>query len=229
VRTRRAVREPRSGDLVKIGILGSGDVGQALGRGFARHGHDVCVGSRTPQSEKLQAWLKETPGKASTGTFAQAAAHGELVVLATLGAAVEEVIDLAGVGAFAGKVVLDATNPLDFSKGMPPGLFVGTTDSLGERVQRKLPRAQVVKCFNTVSNTQMIDPKFTEGAPQMFICGNDADAKKRTDALLRDLGWPGSLDVGDIEGARWLEALVPLWVRAGVTLNAWSHAFKVVQ
>jgi 8-hydroxy-5-deazaflavin:NADPH oxidoreductase len=211
----------------RVGILGSGDVGKQLGRGFAQHGFDVMLGSREPA--KLDTWRKETKGKVSTGSFAQAAAHGEFVILALHGAAVEAALDLAGVQNFAGKLVLDATNPLDFSHGMPPGLFLGTTDSLGERVQKKLPQAKVVKCFNTVGNAKMIDPKFKEGVPPMLICGNDAGAKKQTDALLREVGWPGAMDVGGIEGARWLEAIVPLWVRAGQVLNTYEHAFKVVR
>jgi 8-hydroxy-5-deazaflavin:NADPH oxidoreductase len=213
--------------MSKVGILGSGDVGKQLGRGLAKHGFDVMLGSRDPA--KLEPWRKETKGKVSTGTFAQAAAHGSFVILALSGAATEAAIDLAGGKNFAGKLVIDATNPLDFSKGMPPTLFVGTTDSLAERVQRKLPDAKVVKCFNTVSNTRMVDPKFRDGTPPMLICGNDAGAKKHTEEVLRELGWPGALDVGGIEGARWLEALVPLWVRAAQVLNTYEHAFKVVQ
>jgi predicted dinucleotide-binding enzyme len=209
---------------VKVGILGSGDVGQALGRGLAKHGHDVMLGTR--DAAKLAAWRKESGGK--VGSFAEAAHHGEVVVLALLGEATEGVLDAVGPAPFAGKLVLDATNPLVFPEKGPPGLFVGTSDSLGERVQRKLPDARVVKCFNTVSNAQMIDPRFEGGAPRMLVCGNDAAAKRRTEELLRSLGWPGALDCGDITGARWLEALVPLWVRAGATLGTWTHAFKVV-
>jgi 8-hydroxy-5-deazaflavin:NADPH oxidoreductase len=211
----------------RVGILGSGDVGKQLGRGLAKHGFDVMLGSRDPA--KLESWRKETRGKVSTGTFAQAAAHGDFVILALNGAATESAIDLAGAKNFSGKLVIDATNPLDFSHGMPPGLLFGTTDSMGERVQRKLPNAKVVKCFNTVSNVKMVDPKFAEGTPPMLICGNDAEAKKRTEAILRELGWPGAMDVGGIDGARWLEALVPLWVRTSQVLNTWEHAFKVVR
>jgi len=210
----------------KVGVLGSGDVGKQLGRGFAKHGYDVMLGSRDPK--KLEAWRKETTGKVSTGTFAQAASHGSIVILATNGAGTEAALDLAGANNFAGKLVLDASNPLDFAHGMPPGLLFGTTDSLGERVQRKLPDAKVVKCFNTVSNVRFIDPKFKAGTPPMLICGNDAAAKKRAEEVLRDLGWPGAFDVGGIEGARWLEALVPLWVRAAQVMNTYEHAFKVV-
>lgn len=211
----------------KVGILGSGDVGKQLGRGFAKHGYDVMVGSRDPA--KLESWKKETSGRVSTGTFAEAAAHGAIIIVATSGVGTESALDLADVKNFSGKLVLDASNPLDFSHGFPPGLLLGTTDSLGERVQRKLPNAKVVKCFNTVSNVRMIDPKFKEGTPPMMICGNDADAKKATEAILRDLGWPGAFDAGGIESARWLEALVPLWARASEVMNTYEHAFRIVR
>jgi hypothetical protein len=162
------------------------------------------------------------------GSFADAARFGEIVILATNGAGTESALDLAHPKNFEGKLVLDATNPLDFSSGAP-GLFVGVSDSLGERVQRKLPKAHVVKCFNTVSNGQMIDPKFAQGAPNMLIAGNDAAAKKQAELFLTSVGWPGAIDVGDISGARWLEALVPLWVRVAESAGGtWQHAFKVV-
>ncbi len=210
----------------KIGVLGSGVVGKRLSEGLAKHGYDVVIGSRDPK--KLDAWRREGKSKVRTGTFAQAAAHGSVVIVAISGSGAEAAIDLARPSNFSGKLVLDATNPLDFSHGMPPGLLFGTTDSMGERIQRKLPDAQVVKCFNTVSNVRMVDPKFKEGTPPMLICGNDT-SKKRTEKILKDLGWPGALDVGGIEGARWLEALVPLWVRAAQALDTWQHAFKAVR
>ncbi|HTP54696.1 MAG TPA: NAD(P)-binding domain-containing protein [Thermoplasmata archaeon] len=211
----------------RVGIIGSGDVGKQLGRGFARHGYEVKIGTREPA--KLDAWKKEVGASASVGSFADAAQFGDVVVLATNGAAAESALDLAGPAHFSGKLVLDATNPLDMSHGMPPTLFVGTTDSLGERVQRKLPGAHVVKCFNTVGNGSMVDPKPAGIHPRMLICGNDAGSKTRAEAILRELGWAGAIDVGGIEGARWLEALVPLWVRAGIALNAWDHMFQVVR
>ncbi|MGP8078434.1 MAG: NADPH-dependent F420 reductase [Thermoplasmata archaeon] len=211
----------------RVGILGSGDVAKQLGRGFAKHGYEVMLGTREPA--KLDAWKKEVGSKASVGSFAQAAAFGEIAILATHGAGTEPAIDLAGAASFGKKIVLDATNPLDFSHGMPPGLFVGTTDSLGERVQRKLPEAKVVKCFNTMSNVRMVDPKFESGPVRMLICGNDGAAKKRTEEILRELGWAGVLDIGGIDGARWLEASVPLWVRAGQALNTFEHMFQVVR
>lgn len=211
---------------MKVGILGSKDVGQALARGIARHGHEVMIGTREPK--KLEAFAKQA--KVKVGSFAEAAKHGDVVILAVKGEVAEAAVGLAGPTSFGEKLVLDATNPLDFSKGMPPGLLLGTTDSLGERVQKMIPRAKVVKCFNTVPNSVMVDPAFKENVP-MLICGNDAEAKKRTEAFLKSLGWPGVLDVGGIDGARWLEALVPLWVRAGAALDLFgkgSWAFKVV-
>jgi len=206
--------------------LGSGVVGQALGSGFASRGHEVMIGSRNPGSDKLKAWVTKAGKKGSTGTFAQAAAFGTTLVLATLGGAAEEAIDLAGPSNFQGKLLIDVTNPLDFSKGMPPGLLFGTTDSLGERIQRKLPGAKVVKCFNTVGNSHMVDPTYRD--LEMLICGNDKAAKDAVRKILAEFGWKGAIDVGGIEGARWLEALVPLWVRVGIALNNWNNVFKVL-
>lgn len=210
----------------RVGILGSGDVAKSLGRGFARLDYDVRLGSREPS--KLDDWKREVGARASAGTLAEAAEHGELLAVATHGSGTEAAIDLAGPQRFAGKLVLDTTNPIEFS-GSSPGLFLGRTDSLGEHVQRRLPDAKVVKCFNTVGNQQMVDPKFASGPPRLWICGNDADAKRATEAILKEFGWAGAFDVGGIDGARWLEAVVPLWFRAGVALNTWEHVLQVVR
>jgi predicted dinucleotide-binding enzyme len=214
---------------MRVGIIGSGDVGRALGRGFAAKGHDVMIGSRTPSSEPLSAWKAESGGRRSTGTFAQAARHGEVLVLAVHGVAAEAAIDLAGPSNLAGKLLIDATNPLDFSHGMPPALFTPPGDSLGERVQRRAPAAKVVKCFNIVPNSLMVDPNVPGGPPDMIICGNDPAAKEQLVGILRSFGWAGAIDIGGIEGARWTEALVPLWVRVCGALNNWNVAFKVLQ
>ncbi len=214
--------------VMRVGILGSGVVGQTLGTGFAEHGHDVQIGSKTPDKPELVAWKKATPGKVSTGTFAEAAQHGEVVVLACLGTASEEVIALAGPEHFDGKVLIDATNALDFSHGPPPGLFVGMTDSLGERHQRKLPGSRVVKCFNIVPANVMTHPAIHGASPTMIIAGNDDGAKAEVDRILREFGWSGSVDLGGIEGARWLEALVPLWVRVAMKLGNFNIAFRVL-
>jgi 8-hydroxy-5-deazaflavin:NADPH oxidoreductase len=211
---------------MKVGVLGSGDVAKALGHGFAQHGYNVMLGSRTPNSEKLKVWRKETPGETRTGTFVEAAAYGEILVLAVLGSVINEAIDLAVTKNFDGKLVIDTTNPLDFSKGMPPELFTGFNDSLGERIQQNLPKAKVVKCFNTVPNSQMVGP--TDSSVEMLICGNDAEAKQRVASILKQFGWAGAIDLGGITEARWLEAFVPLWVRTSMAVNSWNTVFKVL-
>jgi len=212
----------------RVGVLGSGDVGRTLGSGFASRGWDVEMGTRHP--DVLADWVETVEGDVGVGSFANAAAHGDLAVLAVVGAAAEDVLRLAVPENFAGTVVLDATNPLAApdDDGIPHLLF-GGTDSLGERVQRRLPDADVVKCFNTVSYLQMVDPSFDAATPPMFVCGDDPDAKARAEDVVVELGWPGTFDVGDITAARYLEALVPLWVRVGAALDTYRHAFGVVQ
>jgi 8-hydroxy-5-deazaflavin:NADPH oxidoreductase len=211
---------------MKVGILGSGDVAKTLGRGFATHGHSVKLGSRTPDSEKLKVWRKEVQRETSTGTFAETASYGDVLVFAALGSAVDDVINLAGPKNFAGKLVIDTTNALDFSKGSPPGLFTGLNDSLGEKIQRKLPQAKVVKCFNTVPNAQMVNP--SDKSVEMLICGNDVDAKRQIVQILKQFGWAGAIDIGGIMEARWLEAFVPLWARTAMAVNSWNTMFKVI-
>jgi hypothetical protein len=209
--------------LVRIGILGSGDVGRALAAGFAGLGHNVKIGSRDP--EKLREWA-EGREHVSTGTFAETARFGDVLVLATLGVATEEAIRLAGIDAFDGKVVIDTTNPLDFSTGMPR-LSIGHTDSLGEVVQRLLPQARVVKAFNTVGNALMVNPQLPGGPPDMFLCGNDEDAKKIVSQVCAHFGW-GVVDLGGIEGSRYLEPMCLVWVLHGIRSGSWGHAFKLL-
>jgi predicted dinucleotide-binding enzyme len=209
-----------------VGVLGSGDVGKVLAAGFVSLGHEAKIGSRDP--EKLKGWASASAPRASAGTFEEAARFGDVIVLATLGAGTEDAIRLAGEKNFDGKVVIDATNPLDFSGGMPPKLFVGHTDSLGERVQRLIPKARVVKAFNTVGNAHMINPQFPGGPPDMFICGNDTDAKKVVTQICREFGW-GVIDIGGIEGSRHLEPMCLVWVLHGALTNSWNHAFKMLE
>jgi len=212
---------------MKVGIVGSGDVAQALGTGFVELGHEVMLGSRTPESEGLVAWKKKAGTRASTGTFADAAAFGEVDVLATHGVQNENAIRLAGPQHFSGKVVIDTTNPLEFTADRMPRLAYGWSDSAGERVQKLLPDAHVVKAFNTVGNAHMFRPKFPGGPPDMFYCGNDAGAKKKVGEWLKAFGW-NPVDIGGIEGARMLEPMCILWVTIGITGGSWDIAFKVL-
>jgi predicted dinucleotide-binding enzyme len=212
----------------RVGVLGSGDVGRALARGFAERGHDVMIGSRDPAKEELAAWLAGDGGGIRSGTFADAAGHGELLALAVLGVAVESAIEQAGAERFAGKVVIDATNPLDFSAGFPPGLAWGHADSGGEHVQRAIPDARVVKAFNTIGNAYFVEPRFADGEPTMFIAGDDEDAKATVGRVVQSFGWPPPVDVGGIEGSRQLESLCILWVAIGGRRGTWDHGFKLL-
>ena len=209
---------------LKIGILGSGSAGRTLANGFLDHAHRVMIGSRTP--DKLRDWLRQAGREAQVGTFAQAAQFGELIVLSVNGRAAEDVIRLANLENFAGKIVLDASDPLDFSSGRP-GLFVGTTDSLGERVQRLIPNAYVVKGLNIVQADVMINPTLTGGEPDMFIAGDSDEAKQIVTNLLEEFGWP-VIDMGGIESARWLEALSLAWVVHSHRTGKTHHAFKLI-
>jgi predicted dinucleotide-binding enzyme len=210
----------------RVGVLGSGEVGRRLAEGFAGRGHDVMVGSRHP-SDELRAWAQGAG--VSTGSFGETADHGELIVLAVLGTAAVEALEQAGPERFAGKVVIDATNPLDMSRGFPPRLARGEGDaSGGEQVQAAVPHARVVKAFNTIGNPYFVDPRFSEGGPTMFICGDDDAAKQTVADVVADFGWPEAIDVGPIGASAELESLCILWVRLGVKRGAWDHAFKLL-
>jgi predicted dinucleotide-binding enzyme len=213
---------------MRVGILGSGDVGQSLGTGFVSLGHEVKLGSREAANERSTAWARKAGSNASTGTFEDAAQFGEVLLLATLGAAAEEAVRRAKAQHFRGKVVVDVTNPLEFHPNAPPSLFVGHTDSLGERVQRWLPDSRVVKAFNTVGYALFFRPNLPGGPPDMFICGNDGKAKETVTGILKDFGWP-TIDLGGIEAARILEAMCLAWVGSAMRLGTWEIAFKVLR
>jgi 8-hydroxy-5-deazaflavin:NADPH oxidoreductase len=212
---------------MRIGIVGSGDVGRALARGFAGRGHDVRLGTRDPAADKLAGWLSSNP-EVRAVTFAEAAEFGEVVVLATLWSGTESALRLAGQERLAGKVVIDATNPLVQRPGGLPGLALGHSDSGGEQVQRWLPGSRVVKAFNIVGNREMVDPEFPCGPPDMFICGDDPDAREVVRGICASLGWP-VVDIGGMEGARLLEPLCILWVNYGAVTGGWRHAFRVLR
>lgn len=211
---------------MKVGILGSGDVGKALARGFASRDHEVMISSREP--EKLQEFAAEQKGRIRSGTFEEAATFGEVVVIATLFSGTKSAIDLAGPN-FAGKPVIDCTNPLKFEEGKLPELSIGFDNSAGEEVQRWLPDAKVVKAFNIIGNQFMVDPKFPGGPPTMFIAGNDDTAKKTVTQLIESLGWQGAVsDLGGIEESRYLEPMCIVWVHYGIRNGSWDHAFKML-
>jgi len=215
----------------KIGILGTGDVGRALGAGFCARGDRVVIGTRDPRdpkvAEKMGTFLANHRDRAEVGAFAAAVEGADVVVIATLWTGTHSAIEMAGgPAAFDGKVVLDVTNPLKFT-GHGPELELGHTDSGGEQVQRWLPGAKVVKVFNTIGNAHMVDPKLPGGPPTMFLCGNDAGAKKVATEIVTSFGLE-PIDVGGIEGSRLLEPLCILWVRYGLATKSWGHAFKLL-
>jgi 8-hydroxy-5-deazaflavin:NADPH oxidoreductase len=213
---------------MRIAVLGTGDVGRVLGKGLARLGHEVKMGSRDANNPKANAWAAEAGPSASVGDFAEAARFAEMAVLATLWSGTENALRFAGAENLAGKVLIDATNPLIFTPGAPPALAVGHRDSGGEQVQRWVPRARVVKAFNIVGNAHMVNPQFPGGPPDMFICGNDAGAKSAVSGILTAFGW-NTIDIGGIEGSRLLEPLCILWVGYGMRTNSWNHAFKLLR
>lgn len=210
---------------MKVGILGSGDVGKKLGDSFVDLGHSVKIGTRDPG--KLAEWASKHGDRASAGSFSDAAKFGDIVVIATSWSGTASAIEMADPENMAGKVVIDVTNPLDFST-MPPKMAVAGADSAGETVQRLLPKARVVKAFNIVGNPHMYKPKFEEGAPTMFICGNDDSAKKMVTDILTAFGWE-SVDIGGIEGSRYLEALAMIWIAYYFRTNTGNHAFKLLR
>jgi predicted dinucleotide-binding enzyme len=213
--------------MEKIGVIGSGVVGQTLADGLIKHGYQVMRGSRDPQ--KLSDWKSKAGPHAEIGTFAETARFGAIVILAVKGSAAEQAVREISPDALAGKLVLDTTNPIK-DTGPKDGVldfFTTLQESLMERLQRLAPAASFVKAFSCVGAPRMIDPAFQQGRPSMFICGNDAAAKKRTAALLSELGWDAE-DMGVAAAARAIEPLCILWCIPGFLRNEWTHAFKLL-
>jgi predicted dinucleotide-binding enzyme len=213
-------------NIMKIGILGSGDVAKALAAGFIKHGHDVALGTRTPT--KLADWATQNP-KARLASFADAAGFGELVVLAVKGSAAADALRLAGAANVAGKPVIDATNPI---ADAPPvngvlKFYTNLDESQMERLQKEFSGAHFVKAFNSVGNAFMVDPQFKGGKPTMFICGNSEAAKQTVRGILDQFGWE-TADMGKVEAARAIEPLCMLWCIPGFLRNEWTHAFKLL-
>lgn len=225
---------------MNIAVLGTGMVGRAIAARLHELGHDVTVGTRDPQATRARTepdgmgnppfstWHGAHPG-IGLASFADAAAGAELVVNASSGAATMDVLGLAGADNLAGKVLVDISNPLDFSAGFPPTLFVKDTDSLGEQVQRAFPAAKVVKTLNTLNANLMVDPKTLGQSSTVFVSGDDAAAKEVVVGLLQSFGHDDVIDLGGIETARGAEMLLPVWLRLMGALGTAVFNFKVVR
>jgi predicted dinucleotide-binding enzyme len=212
---------------VKVGIIGAGDVALSLGKGLVNLDHTVMLGTRNPKKKELSDWVTDEDKKQLVGSTTEAASFGELAILAIAWHAAEDV--LAQIRPeLAGKIVIDVTNPLVFSDDEAPSLFVGHNMSGGEIVQNSLPDSHVVKTLNIISHNHMVNPKYKEGEPIMFVAGNNDSAKGHTRDLLIELGWNDIMDLGGIEKSRLLEPLCLLWVEYGVSRNIWDHAFAVL-
>jgi 8-hydroxy-5-deazaflavin:NADPH oxidoreductase len=215
---------------MKIAVLGTGSVGETIGSKLVQLGHEVKMGSRSATHEKGLAWAKAAGASASLGTFADAAAFGELAFNCTSGFGSVPALESAAAG-LKGKLVIDIANPLDFSKGFPPTLFTGNTDSLGEQAQRVLPDSKVVKALNTVTAGLMVDAKRVAGGDHdALICGNDAEAKAQVTKILQEwFGWERVLDLGDISKSRGTETYLALWVRLYGALGTADFNLKIMR
>ncbi|HSW11593.1 MAG TPA: NAD(P)-binding domain-containing protein [Solimonas sp.] len=212
---------------MKVGILGSGEVARTLAMGFLRHRYEVMLGSRDPA--RLASWTAQHP-QARSGSLADTAAFGEMLVLAVKGRAAAEALRIAGTGNLGGKIVIDATNPI---ADAPPQhgvlrFFTTLDDSLLERLQREFPAVRLVKAFNSVGSALMVNPAFREGRPTMFICGNDEAAKRSVTGVLDRFGWEAA-DMGMAEAARAIEPLCMLWCIPGFLRHEQGHAFKLLR
>jgi len=212
---------------MKIGVIGSGDVGRTLGSGFLKHGHEVMMGTR--EAGKLSEWAKTNRG-GKVGTFAEAAKFGEVVVVAVKGTVAADALRKAGKENLSGKIIIDANNPI---ADAPPvngvlKFYTDINESLMEKLQKEFAGAKFVKAFNSVGSDLMVNPKFKEGRPTMFICGNDEGAKKTVGSILEQFGWE-TADMGKVEAARAIEPLSMLWCIPGFLRNEWGHAFKLLK
>lgn len=217
---------------MKIGILGTGMVGQSIATRLIQLGHEVKIGSRSGNTEKATDWVNKNGNQASQGTFADAAKWGEIVFNCTKGEVTLEVMKQAGSENLKGKVLIDISNPLDFSKGMPPTLLIVNDNSLGEEVQKLLPETHVVKTLNTLTASLMVNPQLVNnGDHDIFMSGNNPEAKTKASNLLQTFGWGAEhiIDLGDITTARGTEQLLPVWVRLYGKLGSPMFQFKIVK
>jgi hypothetical protein len=216
---------------MKIAVLGTGAVGNAIGSKLISIGHDVMMGSRTADNEKAKKWVSENGNKASNGTFADATAFGEIIFNCTNGQGSLDALRLAGKENLEGKVLIDISNPLDFSKGFPPSLTIANTDSLAENIQREFPELKVVKTLNTMNCQLMVNPSLVPGDHSVFISGNDEHAKDVAKGVLQSFGWQEKniIDLGDITTARGTEQILPIWVRLMKSLGTPMFNFNIVR
>jgi len=217
---------------MKIGILGTGTVGKTIGTKLTQLGHTTMMGSRSATNEKAADWVKASGENASQGTFTDAAKFGEIIFNCTSGIASLEALKLAGAENMKGKIIVDISNPLDFSKGMPPTLSVVNDNSLGEEIQKTFPESKVVKTLNTLNAILMTNPaSLNNGDHSIFMNGNDADAKSSVRKILNSFGWKDEciIDMGDITTARGTEQLLPIWIRLMVAFGNPMFQFKIVR
>ncbi len=214
---------------MNIGIMGTGVVAQTIGSKLVQLGHTVMLGSRTEANPRAVVWAKEEGGNALFGTFAEAAAFGEIVFNCTLGTASMDALQAAGAANLKGKILVDLANPLDYSTGTTPSLSICNTDSLGEQIQRAFPEARVVKTLNTMNVNVMVNPTLIHGDHDVFVSGNDADAKAQVINILKKwFGWHSVVDLGDITTSRGVEMLIPLWLRLWGVIDSSRFNFKIV-
>jgi hypothetical protein len=214
---------------MKIAVLGTGMVGQTIATKLVTLGHEVALGARESNNPAARTWLDQQHDQASAGDFATVAAGAEVIFNCTMGQFSIEALQRAGAENLRGKVLVDISNPLDFSRGMPPTLFVCNDDSLGERIQRHFPETRVVKALNTVNASVMVDPARVPGDHTTMLCGNDHEAKVIVRGLLESFGWKDIVDVGDITAARPLEMYVILWVRLWGALGTPDFNIKLAR
>ncbi len=216
---------------MKIGVLGTGMVGQALANKLVALGHEVMMGARSADNETAAEWRNQYESNAQVGSFAQAAAFGDIVLLAVKGEIVVQVAEAAGVDNTNGKVVIDVTNPLDFSNGMPPSMIpsLSNTTSAGEEVQKVLSGARVVKTLNTMNCDIMVDPSRVPGEHDVFISGDDADAKATVRDLLQSFGWSDPIDLGPLSTARGTEGMMPFWLSMWGVVGSANFNYRIVR
>jgi predicted dinucleotide-binding enzyme len=217
---------------MKIGVLGTGMVGQQLARKLVGLGHEVMMGARSRENEKAAAFVSEAGEGASAGTFEDAVRHADQLILnCTAGAHAVAAVEAGGADHYEGKILIDVSNPLDFSNGFPPSLSVMNDDSLAEQLQRAVPAAKVVKALNTVANEVMVDPgKLADGEHDLFVCGDDDDAKGVVVRFLKEqFGWKHVHDLGALSHARGTEAWLLLWTRMYAAFGTGEFNIHVVK